>query len=326
MTHSDNQSLARILIVPGIVALLLTMFAWPQARLEPRGVPVGVAGPAQEAAAIEEQLAHGGDAFDVHRYADEAAAREAISDRDVYGAIVASAEGPTLLTASAGSPAVAQLLEQGVSEAFAAGGQAATPRVVDVVPTDEDDPRGAAFNSSVLPLLIAGIITGFLVSSLTRPGLRQIGTLVGASALAGLASVAIAQGWLEILGGGWLANAGVLSLMVLAISSLVAGLVAVLGHVGIGVAALLLVLVGNPWSGLGAAPELLPTPVGDIGQLFPPAAGGQALRDTAFFDGAALGGHLSVLVAWATLGLGLIGVATLRKPRVEPAAQAARAR
>ena len=47
---------------------------------------VGVAGPA----ALEQQLAKAGDRFDVHRYADEAAAREAIEDREIYGAFVAT--------------------------------------------------------------------------------------------------------------------------------------------------------------------------------------------------------------------------------------------
>ena len=41
-----------------------------------------------------------------------------------------------------------------------------------------------------------------------------------------------------------------------------------------------MVLVGNPFSGVGSAPELLPQPVGGIGQLMPPGAGGNLLRST----------------------------------------------
>jgi hypothetical protein len=302
------DQLPKLLIVPLAVALILTLFAWPQAKLEPRGVPIGVVGGEEEATALEEQLAAEGD-FDVEAYPDETSAREAIEDRDIYGAFVPSVEGSTVLVASAGSPLVAQALT-GVAEAGAASGAAASEspaQVVDVVPADPDDPRGSAFNASVLPLLIGGIITGVLVAfTITPPGRRQIGALVLASALAGLAAVVIAQAWLGILGGGWLANAAVLGLMVLAIASVVTGLVAVMGPPGIGVAAVLMVLLGNPWSGLGTAPELLPRPIGDMGQLFPPAAGGQALRDTAFFDGAALGGHLAVLFVWIAIGLALV--------------------
>jgi hypothetical protein len=262
----------------------------------------------------------------VRPYADAASAREAIEDRDIYGAFVPSAEGSTVLVASAGSPFVAQALTglaQPRLSAPPSGDPASAVDVVDVVPADPDDPRGSAFNASVLPLLIGGIITGVLVAFTIRPpGLRQIGALVLAAALAGLAAVAVAQGWLEILEGGWLANAAVLSLLLLAIASVVTGLVAVMGPPGIGVAAVLMVLLGNPWSGLSTAPELLPRPIGDIGQLFPPAAGGQALRDTAFFDGTALGGHLAVLFVWIAIGLSLLAIGARRLSRSDHAAAA----
>ena len=76
----------------------------------------------------------------MHTYADEAAARQAIEDRDVYGAFVATPGGLKVLSASAASPAVAQLLSQAASEA-------AEPRaavVEDVVPdrgVSPSDPR-----------------------------------------------------------------------------------------------------------------------------------------------------------------------------------------
>jgi hypothetical protein len=89
---------AAILIVPLVVAVLVTLFAWPSARLEPRDLPVGVVGPPAEAQNVEQRLAAG--AFDVHRYADEVAARAAIEDREVYGAFVAAQGGGKVLTAS----------------------------------------------------------------------------------------------------------------------------------------------------------------------------------------------------------------------------------
>src|SRR5215207_6438062 len=97
-----------ILLAPLAVALVLTLFAWPSARLEPRDLPVGVAGLSGAATAVVQQLERRGGAFDVHRYADEAAARAAIEDRDVYGAFVPTAAAPKVLVASAASPAVAQ--------------------------------------------------------------------------------------------------------------------------------------------------------------------------------------------------------------------------
>ena len=312
---ADRRHLPAVLLIPLVVALVLTLFAWPQTRLEPRDLPIGVAGPPQATGPIEAQLADAGDTLEIHRYPDEPAARAAVEDRDVYGAVVASPAGVTLLTASAGSSAVAGLLQERFAAPPAEGGSArpVAARVVDVVPAPEDDPRGAALSASVLPMLLAGIITGALISSLTAPGLAQVGALFAASVLAGLAAVAIAQGWLDVLEGSWVANAGVLSLTVLAVASVVAGLVALMGLPGIGVAAVLMVLIGNPWSGIGSAPELLPRPIGDIGQLLPPGAGGNALRSTAFFDGARSWDHLWVLIVWAVLGFAALGAGAYRR-------------
>jgi hypothetical protein len=319
MTNSNpKQALAKLLVIPAAVAVILALFVFPQADPEPRDFPIGIAGPPKETATLEAQLAaKDPGAFDVHRYADEASAVAAIEDRDVYGALVVTPDGPTLLTASAAGNTVATTLELRVTQAVTApdapGGAGVAPKVIDVVAADDNDPRGGGFNAAILPLLIGGMLTATLVGMLTRPGLKQVGVLAGASTLAGLASIGIIQGWLGILGGDWLANAGVITLMVLAVASVATALKALMGDVGVGVAALLMVLIGNPWSGLSSAPELMPSFIGDVGQLFVPGAGGQALRDTAFFDGAALGEHLTVLFAWAAIGVALVGVAAVRR-------------
>ena len=66
---------AAILVVPLVVAVVLTLFAWPSSRLEPRDLPIAVAGAPAAAEAIEHRLAVQEGAFDVHRYGTEAEAR-----------------------------------------------------------------------------------------------------------------------------------------------------------------------------------------------------------------------------------------------------------
>lgn len=104
----------------------------------------------------------------------------------------------------------------------------------------------------------------------------------------------------------------------LAIASVVAGLKSLLGEAGVALGALTMILVGNPFSGVATAPELLPRPAGGIGQLLPPGAGGNLLRSTAFFDGADAGGHIAVLVAWVLVGLVALAAAAMRKRRLAP--------
>lgn len=137
---STRRTIAVVVLVPLLAALALWAFAWPAARTAPRDLPLGVAGPATATAQMEKQLRQHEGAFEIHRYADEAAARAAIEDRAVYGAVVATTQGPELLTASAASPVVAQLLQQAVAGPAAASGTEV--RTVDVVPTPASDPRG----------------------------------------------------------------------------------------------------------------------------------------------------------------------------------------
>src|SRR5262249_5300636 len=153
------------------------------------------AGPSEATRGLEQQLAQSTGAFDVHRYADEQAARNAIEDREIYGAIAVSAGRKTVLTSSAASPLVAGLLEHAfASPATAPAAHAAG--AFDVVPADPDDPRGAVLAALVLPLVLASVIAAILVSQLGRPGLASTGALLGASALAGVVGIAMVQSWL----------------------------------------------------------------------------------------------------------------------------------
>lgn len=312
---ANRRAVAAILLVPLIVTLALWAFSWPAARIAPRDLPVGIAGAAPAADQLQTRFEQREGAFEVHRYADEAAARTAIEDRVVYGAVVVGEEGPQLLTASAAGPVVAQLLTEAAGAA--APGGAAVP-VTDVVAAPKADPRGSALGASILPLALAGVAAGAVVTLLGLRGVRAAVTLVGAAVLVGVAATALTDSWLGVITGDWWTEAGAIGLTVLAIGAPVAGLAALIGTPGIGVGALLMVLLGNSFSGVTSAPEMLPEPVGAIGQWLPPGAGGSLLRSVAFFDGSAAGGAALVLAGWALLGL--VAVATGGRTRPKPAA------
>ncbi|MEU7902622.1 ABC transporter permease [Actinoplanes sp. NPDC049118] len=296
-------------------ALLVPLFAGPAANLEPRDLPIAVAGPAPAADQLAARLAaaHPG-AFDVRVVADPDAA---IRNRDVYGAIVLGPQGPSLHVASAAGPTVASLLTQ----ATATLGEGRPVPVVDVVPADADDPRGAGFGSGFLPLamtsLLAGILTFLLVK---RRGARllALGTF---AVLAGLCGAAVQQYWLGVLPGDYLSNAAVMGLFGLAVAGTVAGLAAVLDRAGLALGALTVFLVGNALSGVSSAAELLPQPWGAVGQLLPIGAGSTLLRSVAYFDGNGAGAAIWVLCAYAVGGLVLVAVG--RRGLAGPAAEVA---
>lgn len=229
--------------------------------------------------------------------------------------MVATPGGPELLVATAAGPSVAQLLTEAVGE------QAGRPvPTEDVVPLPSADPRGAALNSSVLPLALAGIVVGALVTVLGLRGGRAVLAVAGASAATGLVAAALADSWLGALAGDWWTEAGALGLTVLAGAAAVAGLAAVLGRAGMGVGSLLVMLLGNPFSGVTSAPELLPEPVGALGQWLPPGAGGSLTRSVAYFDGNGAAGPLAVLACWSVAGLALLALGPLLARRRAPEA------
>lgn len=316
---STRRLLGVVVLVPLLAALALWAFAWPAARTAPRDLPLGVAGPATATAQMERQLRQHAGAFEIHHYADERAARVAIEDRTVYGAVVATAQGPELLTASAASPVVAQLLQQAVTRQAAASG--AEVKSVDVVPTPASDPRGAALSSSVLPLALSGIVAGAVVTLLGLRGVRAVTALVLSAALVGVVAAALAHSWLGALTGNWWAEAGTLSLATLAVSAAVAGLAALVGPAGIGAVGFLVMFLGNPFSGAASAPRLLPEPVGTIGQWLPPGASATLLRSVSFFDGAAATGPALTLTWWAALGLGAVMLGNALKARTKGTTQ-----
>jgi hypothetical protein len=305
-----GRSPVAMLLVPIAVVLALTLYAWPSASLEPRDLPVAVAGPPDAVGAIDRQLSAQEGAFDVKAYPDEAAAREAIADRDVYGAFVATPGGAKLLTATAASPTVAQMLTQ------AAAGVDPRTQVEEAAPAPD---AASGLSSSLLPIILAGSLTAAAAMALGSGALGRSGLVIAGSVVAGLAATAVIQSWLGIVEGDWFENAGAISLTVLAIAAIVAGLQSLFGQAGAVAGALTMIFVGNPWAGVNSSPEMLPQPIGAIGQLMPPGAGSNLLRGTGFFDGAAAGGHVTVLATWALAGLALLLASAVKARRPVPA-------
>ena len=297
--RAELRPLALAAAIPIVVALILTLFVWPALRAAPEGLDLAVVGSpsAVEDVGVSLDRARPG-AFDVTAYPDTDAARQAVLDRDVVGALVPG-EPVTALTASAGSPYVAQLV-QGAAHALPAS---APPMVDDVVTLPAGDPRGVVLSGGgLLPLTIAGIALG-AVTALQRARARiRVSAAVIGAAVSGLLFVTVLQTWLDALGGSYLVNAAAIALAVGAVALPVLGFIALLGQRGIGLAALIMVILGNSLSGAATSPDLLPTAFGQLGQLLPAGATASLLRSTSGFDGTGATGPVLVLAAWAIAG------------------------
>ena len=111
---------------------------------------------------------------------------------------------------------------------------------------------------------------------------------------------------------------GAIALTVATSGLVVAGLVRLMGAAGAGIGALLLVLVGNPLSGIATSPRLLPAPWGELGQWLPTGAGGTLVRTATYFPAASVWAPVLVLVIWAAIGIGMVLIG-----RRQPAAHSA---
>jgi hypothetical protein len=295
------------------LALVAIAFALPAARTAPHAVPIGAAGPQSasgEVAATLDKQAPG--AFAITYYPGEAALRDAIENRDVYGGIAFGPDGRRLLIATGASPIVAQMLTQiGNGIAQHAG---VRMDIEDLAPPTADDPRGAGLAASALPITLAGLLPAIvLVLALKREAWTRFAAVVIFAGVAGVSIAALLRFVLGSIDTNFWGVAGGLTLGVLAAGLTMLGLGALLGRVGLALGSLAALLLGNPLSGLNSSPEMLPTGWGQFGQWLPQGANATLLRSTAFFDGA--GGELPIVVltCWSLLGVALVVVAALRQ-------------
>jgi hypothetical protein len=316
---SIGQVIGVVLAMTVVLGTVFVAFALPAVSAEPHRVPIGVAGPAAAADQVRQGLDRAvPEGFEVTGFGSEQALRDAVLDRDSYGGLVLGSQGTKIVIATAASPVVAQVITT-LGGKLAAGSGAA-PQVQDIKPLPADDPRGAGMAAAALPLAIGGLLPAI---ALTRRFPGRTGTHIAAASafalVAGIGVTAILKYWFGSVDGDYWPVALGMTLGIAAITFTVLGLESLAGLPGLGIGAALIVLLGNPLSGVATAPEMLPSGWGTFGQFLPPGANGTLLRSTAFFDGAGAAQPVLVLCGWAILGLVLCAISLLyrnRKDRV----------
>lgn len=325
-----------------LVALVVLAFVWPAAAMQVRDLPVGISGPDDAVAAFEQALAEQDPSpFFLQTVASPSEAESRIRDHELYGAIVLG-DDPQVMIATAASPVAAQALRgvatqiqaqisagvqqalgqqlTAISTALASGQVPPLPSgakpptvpevtVTDLVPLASGDRTGAGLAAVVFPLVLGGLLGGILLSLLVQGVIRRLAGLVVFGAAAGAAIMLVMQTWFSLVPGNWLLNAAVAGLGVTATAALVIGFTSLMGPSGIGVGAVITMLIANPMAGAAAPVQFLPQPWGDVGQWFVPGASATLLRLAAYFPDATTVVPWLTLAAWTAVGvvLALIG-------------------
>ncbi|APU39635.1 DUF3533 domain-containing protein [Streptomyces sp. TN58] len=302
------------LLVLGVLALQLafvTSYIGAFHHPKPHDIPIAVAAPAAPAAerAAQQLGALPGDPLAPRVVDDEAAARAQVENRDVDGALIVDPAGPAdrLLVASGAGASLSQALEEVVGAAERAQGR--TVRVTDVAPAAKGDSRGLSSFYLVIGWCVGGYLCAAIlaISAGARPANThraaiRLGALLVYSLAAGLLGAVIAGPVLNALPGSLPGLWGLGTLVVFAVGAITLAFQGVAGVIGIGLAILLVVVLGNPSAG-GAYPyPLLPPFWSTIGPALPPGAGTYAARSITYFGGNGVGGPMLVLAAWAVVG------------------------
>ena len=307
---------ARTVVLMIGVLLLQVAFIWSYVGAfhepKPKDVPVGIVAPTQQIGeqAVAKLNAIDGSPVKAHVVSSESAARQEIKDVDSSAALVINPSGTqdTLLVASGGGTSVVTSMETVFTRALAT--QQRTITTTDIVPLQSGDARGL----SGFYLAIGWMVGGYLVASLlgiakgtrahnlTRATARVLG-LVPYAFLSGLGGALVVDQGLGAITGHFWALVGIGTLVSYAASVVTIAFQSFLGVLGIGLAVLLFVVLGNPSAGGAYQSDVLPTFWRVIGDWLPNGCATEAIRRVVYFGGAGVWPFVLTILGWAVAGI-----------------------
>jgi hypothetical protein len=277
----------------------------------PHQVPVSVTAPVLTADRIIAQLnALPGEPLRATLVPDAATGLANLRNRSSYGLLEASATSITdhLFVASAGGTSTANAVISVLQTADARTSR--TLIVRDIAPPAAGDRGGL----SAFYLAIGWMIGGYLAASMlgVSAGARSLTLNRVTIRLAALAVYAVVTSvlgalivgpWLHALPSDILGLWGIGILVIFSAAAFTTALMTIAGIIGIGLAIIVFVIVGNPSAGGAYGWPLLPAFWRAVGPWLPPGAATDAIRGAVYFGNAAITRDLLVLGGYALAGL-----------------------
>lgn len=312
-----TRTQVRVLVPPvvgGLLLLVALLGLVGTAIRDPRphDILVGLVGPAPAVEQVSSAFGtNAPGAFQFSTYGSEADGRGALDSRSVDAVLVLGGPNPRLIVAGAAGDATTGVITTAFNNIFKAQGSSVDVEVVH--PFAAGDAHGLILFFVVVAVIVASLVSQALLSNLA-PGagfVSRLTVVLAFSVLAGLAAMGTAQWIAGDYGSGFWTAVGLVMLAAAAVGAVVAGLARLLGPAGLGLAALVVVLLDLVSSGGPVGSQLLPdfyralAPWMPAGQLY------SGLRGALYFGGAGVAGPLEVLVAWLAAGIFLMLVGGL---------------
>lgn len=281
-----------------VVAAFISCYIGLQRNPQPHHIPIAVTAPGLRAQ-IHQAL---GDSVEVHPATGAEAARQALEHRDVVATLSSDGRGGLLLEVAGANGASTTSAVKTLVGAYAHGaGKHVTTE--DVLPLARFDARGLAGFYMAFGVTLAGFVLGsnaLGLAALMR--LRhRFWLLGGASVAIGTLAAVIAGPVLGAVPAPVMPLILTLTLLAAAASFSTKLLGTYLGPVGLPVATLLLLTVGNATSGATIGADLLPAAGRAVSALLPPGAAVRAIADLSYFNGAHATGPVVTLAVWAVV-------------------------
>ena len=310
---------AGLLVLLALLGLIGTAIRDPR----PHDIPVGLVGPAQAVQPMTDTLAQKAPrVFKFTTYDTEDAARAALDRRDVDGVVIVGPTGSHIVVAGAAGDTSTTVIESVFGAALSAQGQQVPVEVVH--PFASGDAHGLILFFLVLATLVSTLVVQAVL--LARAANARAASWLGVNAvwavLAGAAGVGAAA---------WIANSydaaalvpmgALVALTAFAAGAFVAGFTRLLGPAGLGLSALVIILLDLISSGGPAGGTILPDVYRWMSPWMPAGQLNSALRGTLYFGGEGVAFPVLVISAWLAVGLLLVIISGfVRRPVAESAA------
>ncbi|GAA1240804.1 hypothetical protein GCM10009665_34580 [Kitasatospora nipponensis] len=310
-----RRALVAILAALGICAVMQCLFAtnYMSASHAPKAtnLPFGAVGTSPVLPAAQKNIS-----LKVTQYPNEAAAKTAMDEARVFGALISSGTSNTLIVVPSMSDIAPLDLAVRFEEAAKATGQVLTVQQYAPTPLAAKDPFGLVQGLMLVPLLIGGYMSSTMLMSVTgrAAGRWRAAQLAGFAVVSGLVVDLIVCYWLQGFPSSkfWI-TWPICTLIVVVVAAVAAILQKLLGPVGTLLTVVVIMLFGNPSSGGANGVPYLPAFWRDIGPYLPPRNAYILLHHTIYFDGHGTGQALTTLLIYLGVAAAVLIVLDLRR-------------
>lgn len=305
-----RRGLVPILVALGICAIMECLFAFnymssghaPAAT----NMPFGAVGSSPVLTAAEKTIS-----LKVTQYPNEQAAKTAIDQAQIWGALITSGTSDTLIVVPSISDLAPLDLAVQFDNAAKTAGQKLTVQQYTPTPLAPKDPLNLVVSLMLVPVLIGGYVSASLLMAVTgkAAGRWRAATLAGFAVVAGLVvDLIVCLGLQGIPSSKFWIVWPIITLIIAVVAFVAAILQKLIGSAGTLLTIILIVLFGNNSSGGANGVPYLPTFWRDIGPFLPPRNAYILLHQTIYFSGHGTTEALTILLVYLAVTLVLLGL------------------